>query len=192
MSQVKECLQRSYECSKVPNAIAKACLQKVEKKNSEIQRLKTCQTLKNRFKYVQPRRRDLCKPTSQPAVCKTPFTEDTVYNHSYYKHDTRGNRPKPIMHKDHLVMAGKFQDKTSQRKSERFDNLVVNSRFPMASLTTSYCSYQPVCAKRQNNFKPNISYKEPGVYMYKDNSDDIVNLMADSNITKNCCPFTCL
>ncbi|KAL5233981.1 hypothetical protein ACI65C_001391 [Semiaphis heraclei] len=160
----------------------------------------------NRFKYVQPYRRDLCKPTSQPTVSKTPFTEDTVYNHSYHEHDMCGNRPEPIMHKDHLVLAGKFQDQTSQKmsypvqcisavqkvvpkhsclgfegamrftttqqhdyyvpcnnddgfgrgkKTVRSDNLVVGSRLPMAKLTTSYCSYQPVCAKRQNNFKPN-------------------------------------
>lgn len=41
-------------------------------------------------------------------------------------------------------------------KTVRSDNLVVGSRLPMAKLTTSYCSYQPVCAKRQKNFKPNI------------------------------------
>lgn len=35
------------------------------------------------------------------------------------------------------------------------DNLVVGSDCPMARLTTSNCSYQPVCTKRQNNFKPN-------------------------------------
>ncbi|XP_060874164.1 uncharacterized protein LOC132947923 [Metopolophium dirhodum] len=295
MSQVKECLERSYECSKVPNAIPKACLQKVEKKNCEFQRAKTCRALKNRFKYVQPCRRDSCKPTSQPTVCKTPFTDDTIYTHSYYEHDVCENRPKPFTQKDHLVMAGKFQDQTSQRmsypvqcispvqkvvpkdsclgfegpmrltttqqhdyyvpcsndgygRSKKFmqpDNLVVGSDCPMSGLTTSYCSYQPVCVKRENNFKPNkcytvpvdkmdlntthrssyklieqrekirtpwaaklgyckpknsmeyctmynYSYKEPGAYMYKDDCGDTVNIMADSDLAKNCCPFTCL
>lgn len=34
------------------------------------------------------------------------------------------------------------------------DSLVVDSDCPMAKLTTSYCSYQPVCVKRENDFKP--------------------------------------
>ncbi|XP_025200028.1 uncharacterized protein LOC112597970 [Melanaphis sacchari] len=296
MSQVKECLQtQSFECSIVPNAIPKACLQKIENNNCRSQNLNACQTLKNRFKYIQPCRRESYKPTLQSNVNNKPFTDDSVYNHSYYQHNVCENRPKAIVHKDHLVMAGKFQDQTSQKMSYpvqclsvvqkivpknnclggqgtmrmmttqqhdyygpcnydnlgrskkivQSDNLVVNSDCPMVGLTTNSCSYQPVYAKREKNFKPNqcytapiekmdfnttnrssykkiekqekirtpwaaklsyckpnnpmnyctmynYSYKEPGAYMYKDDCGDTVNLMTDSNLVKNSCPFTCL
>ncbi|KAF0760835.1 Uncharacterized protein FWK35_00006673 [Aphis craccivora] len=213
MSQVKECLQtQSFECSILPNAVPKACLQKVEKKTCRFENINACQALK------------------KSNVSDVPFTDDSVYNHSYYHHDVCENRTEPVVHKDHLVMAGQFQDQTSHRKVVpknnclggqgpmrmmttqqhdyygpcnydglgcskkivRSDSLVINSDCPMVGLTTNSCSYQPVYAKREKNFKPNQCYKEPGAYTYKDNCGNTANLMVDSNLAKNCCPLTCL
>ncbi|CAH1726693.1 uncharacterized protein LOC114119622 isoform X1 [Aphis gossypii] len=157
MSQVKECLQtQSFECSILPNAVPKACLQKVEKKTCRFENIKACQTLKNQFKYIQPSRRESCKPTLKSNVSDVPFTDDSVYNHSYYHHDVCENRTEPVVHKDHLVMAGKFQDQTSQRMSYPVQcvsmvqkvvpkNNCLGGQGPMRMMTTQKHDYYGPC-----------------------------------------------
>jgi len=38
------------------------------------------------------------------------FAEDSIYSRSFYQHDVC--RAKPVLHADHIVMAGEFQDET--------------------------------------------------------------------------------
>lgn len=77
-------------------------------------------------------------------MSKTPFADDTVYTHSYYEHDVCENRQKPIMQKDHLVMAGKFQDKTSQRVSEVWLFLSQMILFYFISMTKTLLNYRAI------------------------------------------------
>lgn len=41
-----------------------------------------------------------------------PFIDDTVYSCSFHAYDVTKNRQQPVVHKDHMVTAGEFQDKT--------------------------------------------------------------------------------
>lgn len=46
-----------------------------------------------------------------------PFIDDSVYNCSFHAYDVTENRQQPVVHKDHVVMAGEFQDETVHRVS---------------------------------------------------------------------------
>ncbi|XP_025202955.1 uncharacterized protein LOC112600036 [Melanaphis sacchari] len=207
MAQVKECIQKAYECSKVRETVVpKSCLPKPSKHNNcRCKSVAVCKSLKNEYKYVQPCRPDLCIPATQTHLSDARFTDDSIYSRSFYQHDVC--RVKPVIHPDHLVMAGEFQDDTVHKlsypvqcspvvrkitpkdhcltgtgpmrlittqqhdyygpcDSGRRKNIIpsgnlIRSECPMAGLTTTNCSYQPVCAGPMENYKPHTCYTVP-------------------------------
>ncbi|XP_060855899.1 uncharacterized protein LOC132933651 [Metopolophium dirhodum] len=206
MAQVKECIQKAYECSKVRDTVVpKSCLRKQSKHNCRCKSITACKALKNEYKYVQPCRPDLCIPAPQTHLSDARFADDSIYSRSFYQHDVC--RAKPVIHPDHIVMAGEFQDETVHKLSYpvqcapvvqkitpkdhcltgtgpmrlittqqhdyygpcdagRRKNIIpisnlIRSECPMAGLTTTNLSYQPVCAGPMENYKPHTCYTVP-------------------------------
>ncbi|VVC36368.1 Hypothetical protein CINCED_3A000474 [Cinara cedri] len=151
-------IKYAAECCKIRNALPKSCLPGY---NTIPER-----KIKREYKsYFQPSRPEPFKPKPNLSVSNECFAKSTIYNCSFAQ-PLCGPREKPIKRKDHITMAGEFQNKTVQQtsylgkcapvvKKITPKNHCLGGKGPMSFVTTTQdCFYLPCVSGREEKFKP--------------------------------------